>query len=314
MREKTVCPHRAEELCSCAPVKNKGKDISALAVHIAVNMTDIRWELEYTDIDRPEKRRLCRVGSCRICGGRLCHDVDTFDHLAGDDFLAAVYRHLYEIHNAGDNHMDREEFCLRFVEMFHEQDRPRIRKWLDGPESRHESHACCQCVSAEPMAGPGEEVKIYTIIRTGVDAEKGDFPEPQSEGSFLSFLRAKAELRKLVTAEKDELDDRYDCEEYDENYWEAYQDGYAAALSTRLEIITSELRLTPPGNPTEDFRPADYLEQCAECYGTYGTPCCKDEENECGILEDAMEELARIQAEEAESIRRLSQTLFLGTA
>ncbi len=309
MREKTACPHRAEKLCSCAPVKNRGKDISALAVHVADNMADIRWELEYTDINRPEKRRLCRVGSCRICGGRLCHDVDAFDHLAGDDFLAAVYRHLYEIHNAGDNHMECSEFRLRFVEMFHEQDRPLIRKWLDGAGNRRVSHVCCQYGSAGAMADPGKEVKVYTIIRTGVDAERGHFPEPQSEGSFLSFLRAKAELQKLVIAEKDELDGRYDCEEYDENYWEAYQDGYATALSTRLEIISSELHLTP-----EDFRPADYLEQCAECYGAYGTPSCRDEESECGIQENAQEELARIQAEEAEAIRRLSKTPVLGTA
>ena len=43
--------------------------------------------------------------------------------------------------------------------------------------------------------------------------------------------------------EKDELDDRYDGMEYSEDHWEAFQDDYATALFTRLDIIPSKLHL-----------------------------------------------------------------------
>ena len=305
MCDKNVCPHKAEEMCACRPVREKNEDVLALVEHVAVNMTDIRWELEYTDIDQPEKRRLCRVGTCRVCGGRLCHDMDASDQLAGDDFLAAIYRHLYQLHNAGGNHMANAEFRRRFVEMFHEQDRPFIREWLERPENGHVCRMYRRSVKTAPVEEPKKEVKIYTIVRTGIDADRGSFPNPQSEGSFLSLRRAKAELQKLIRAEKDELDDRYDSQEHGEDYWEACQKGYAAALFSRLEIVSSELRLTPQGETPEDFRPADYLEQCAECYDTYGKPCCKDEEGECVILEDAQDELCGIMAEESDAVQRI---------
>jgi len=305
MCDKSVCPHKAEKLCSCRPLSEKGEDILALVEHLAVNMTNIHWELEYTDINKVEKRRLCRVGTCRICGGRLCHDMDALDQLAGDDFLATVYRRLYQLHNTSRTRMANAEFRRRFAEMFHEQDRPFIQEWLMRPENSQVSRMYRRSVKPAPVEEPVKEVKVYTIIRTGIDADRGYFPDPQSEGSFLSLRRARAELQKLVRAEKDELDDRYDSEECCEDHWEACQKGYAAALFSRLEIVSSELRVTPHGETPEDFRPADYLEQCAECYDTYETPCCRDEDGECGILEDAQEELRAIMTEESDAVAHI---------
>ncbi len=157
MCDKSVCPHKAEELCLCRPVKERDQDVLALVEHVAANMADIRWELDYTDIDRPEKRRLCRVGVCRICGGVLCHEMDASDDLAGDDFLAAVYRHLYQLHNAGGNHMTNSEFRRRYVEMFHEQDRPFIREWLERPENGHVSRMYRRSVKTAPANELKEE-------------------------------------------------------------------------------------------------------------------------------------------------------------
>ena len=74
MCETSKCRNQAEGLCSCPPVKNRGENILALIEHVAANMTNIRWELDYTDINRSEKRRLCLVGVCRLCGGRLCYE------------------------------------------------------------------------------------------------------------------------------------------------------------------------------------------------------------------------------------------------
>lgn len=246
MCERRKCPHNEQELCSCEAVGKKNGDMLALVEHIAVNMTDIHWELEYTDIDRPEKRRLCRVGVCRVCGGRLCHEMDVSDELAGDDFLAAIYRHLYQLHSAGGNYMTSAEFRRRFVEMFHEQDRPFLREWLARPENSHVAKMYRRSVNTVRPEGPAGETSVYTIVRTGADADRGFFPPPMTEGSYLDIEIARAELRRLVEQEKESMELPFDeelyREEYGDDFWEAYQEDYAAAWFRRLEILSSELK------------------------------------------------------------------------
>ncbi len=139
MCETRLCPHEAETLCTCKAIKERDKDIIGLFIHIHENMKDVEWELDYTDLSRPEKRRLCLVGKCRVCGGRLCQELDASDELAGDDLLAAIYRHLYQVHNAGGRYMPRQEFRDRFIRMFHEADRAFLCEWLDRPENQHVS-------------------------------------------------------------------------------------------------------------------------------------------------------------------------------
>lgn len=106
---------------------------------------------------------------------------------------------------------------------------------------------------------------LYTIIRTGVDVDRGAFPGPTAEGSFFSPLWAKKELQRLVCAEKEELDDRYDCEEQDKDYWEMYQDGNAAALFVRLEIVPSELILMSDGEKEEVKGSLEKETEAKEC-------------------------------------------------
>lgn len=92
-----------------------------------------------------------------------------------------------------------------------------------------------------------EQVMVYTIVATGADADRGFFPDPGTRGSYLSIERAREELERLITEGKDELDERYDKENRGENFWEMYQDGYAAALFSRLDILTSELQMEVGG-------------------------------------------------------------------
>lgn len=89
-----------------------------------------------------------------------------------------------------------------------------------------------------------KHIKIYTLVSTGVDADRGFFPDPDAKGSYLSLSRARAELARLVDAEKKELTASYNCEESSEDHWEAFESGYAAARFSRIEILTSELCLT----------------------------------------------------------------------
>ena len=84
-------------------------------------------------------------------------------------------------------------------------------------------------------------VYVYTIIRSGVDEDRGSFPAPCAEVSFFSRDNARDKLAELIAEEKANLDPRYDHVEEDEDFWEASEDGYAAAHFTRLEIVSSVL-------------------------------------------------------------------------
>ena len=106
---------------------------------------------------------------------------------------------------------------------------------------------------------------IYTIVRTGIDVDRGSFPGPAAERSFFSPLRARKELQRLVCAEKETLDDRYDCEDQDEDYWEMYQDGNAAALFVRLEVVPSELILMSAGEKEEVKGSLEEETEAKEC-------------------------------------------------
>ena len=70
MCEKHYCTHSPETLCSCAPVQSG--DVAQIVFHMAENMEDIRWELDYKSLADLSGHRLCAVGKCRQCGGRLC--------------------------------------------------------------------------------------------------------------------------------------------------------------------------------------------------------------------------------------------------
>ena len=86
------------------------------------------------------------------------------------------------------------------------------------------------------------EKKVYTIIRTGCDADHGSFPEPMSEGSFLFRERAKKELDRLIEEEKKTINPRLNHEERGETWWEMNEDGYAAAYA-RHDLLENELEL-----------------------------------------------------------------------
>lgn len=83
--------------------------------------------------------------------------------------------------------------------------------------------------------------KIYTIVHTATDIDKGVFQSPCASASYLSLAAAQAEMERQIADERDQLDASYDCEERGSDYWEMYQNGYAAAGFSRIEIIMTEL-------------------------------------------------------------------------
>lgn len=92
MCEKHYCTHSPETLCSCAPVQSG--DVARIVFHMAENMEDISWELDYKSLAELGDYRLCLIGKCRQCGGRLCVSQYPVDAQTPEDFLAAVYRQL----------------------------------------------------------------------------------------------------------------------------------------------------------------------------------------------------------------------------
>lgn len=275
MCEVRACPYKTERMCSCAPVRGRENNALRLIRHVASNMTDIHGKLTYTDINRPEKWRLCFVGTCRICGGILCYEVDASNQMVGDDFLAAIYRRMHQLHSTRAELFPQTEFQRKFTALFHEQDRPAVYEWLNRTENSHVSWMYRQSGHKTGTEQVYRRIRLYTIVRTGADADRGYFSDPQSEGSFLSLPRAQMEFQRLVEAEKNELDSRYDSEEQGEEYWEAYQEGYAAALFSRLEILSSDLLITPDDAPLINLTLADRLEPCEESSSGYERACSK---------------------------------------
>ena len=90
-----------------------------------------------------------------------------------------------------------------------------------------------------------EHITIYTIMRTGADADRGNFPPASAEGSFFSLKAAQAHLHELVRKEKDEMYIPFDeadyREEQDDMFWEAHQNDYAIGWFVHYEIFESEL-------------------------------------------------------------------------
>lgn len=140
---------------------------------------------------------------------------------------------------------DRMLFREKFVRLFHEGDQVRIHKWLETPECRRIETVYCEAHQQHRE----DQQMIYTIIHTSTNTDRGSFPPPSAEGSFFSAEKARTEMWRLVGEEKEQnplvcSEEDYE-EEYGEDFWEAYEKGYAAENFSRYDIMRSELRDGP---------------------------------------------------------------------
>lgn len=233
------CNHGQEPLCTCGPVQ--GGDSFQMAVHLAENMTDVDWHLTYNSLKDIHPYQLCMVGKCKVCGGRLCIEQKTFGIVTTDDFLAAAYRHLYQFHHDLAQPLSTKAFREKFVEMFRKEDRAAIEDWLALPENSHVARMYRRSVKG-----------AYTIVHSWADADQGEFPSPSGVATFTDREKARAELNRLVTEEKENMEIPFSKElyreEYGNDFWEAYRDGYAAGWFTRYEIIESPLFMDKEGD------------------------------------------------------------------
>ena len=229
MCEKDRCSYSSETLCSCDSVQSG--EVLQIVFHMAENMEDIRWELDYKSLADLSDYRLCMVGRCRQCGRRLCVSQPSFDTLTAESFPASVYRQLDQFHRRLGVRLSRTAFHEKFAAMFHAEDRPSVEAWLLQREKKARDKA--------------QERKVYTIVHTAAYADCGNFPAPDAIASFFDKELAEDRLWELSEKEKNEMSFPYDealyCEEYDCHFWEAYCKNYAAGWFTRYEIMESLL-------------------------------------------------------------------------
>lgn len=129
------CGHDVADLCSCRPVQEG--DTVKMFQHLIDNLTNETWELDYNDLSRSEDRRLCLVGVCSKCGGRLCLSISDSTGLLGNDFVIYTYQQLCHFYRCSCRHISNQEFWDRFIQLFHEQDRPLISDWRTWLEEQY---------------------------------------------------------------------------------------------------------------------------------------------------------------------------------
>ena len=227
MCEKDRCTHSPDTLCSCAPVQSG--DVAQLVFHMAENMEDIRWELDYKSLADLSDYRLCMVGRCRQCGRRLCASQEIGGVLTTEEFLDGVYQGLKRFHEHIGEPLSHAAFREKFAAMFHAEDRPFVEDWLMQREAK--------------TGDKTGEQKAYTIVHTAAYADRGDFPAADAIATFFDEALAAKRLRELVEKEKKETifpyaEELY-CEECGKRFWEAHCRDYAAGWFTRYEIMES---------------------------------------------------------------------------
>ena len=224
---KLHCAHSADDLCICAPVQSG--DVLQIVFHLAENMEDINWELDYKSLADLNGCRLCLIGKCRKCGGRLCVSRETDGSLTAESLLDTAYQHLEHFHEYLSAPLSHTAFRKKFAAMFHLEDQPFVEDWL----LRRKTKA----------GGETETRTAYTVVHTAAYADRGDFPAADAIATFFDETSAVEKLRELVEKEKNEMDFPYGeelyCEEYDVHFWEAYCKDYAAGWFTRYEVMES---------------------------------------------------------------------------
>ena len=236
MCEKKHCSRTPEDLCTCMDWQND--DLIRTVTHLAENITDIDWELDYEGLADVQGHRLCLVGRCKKCGGRLCISQTPKIKASPEQILSALDDSIGQAYSALKVNLQPEEYYDKFAEMFHEEDRPVVDKWV--------MHQWCY---SPYLKGYKHSRPAFMIVHTSADADKGNFPDPEGLETFLCKDWAILRLRELVEMEKEKMTFPYDeelyREEYGDDFWEAYCDDYAAGWFTRYEIIESPLFIVP---------------------------------------------------------------------
>ena len=119
-----------EPLCRCIHWGDEDFDVEVH--HLIEHFEFLRMELEYSSLEPGASWRLCRIGRCRCCGGRLCVGTSLTVRDTPEDTVSMIHliaEQEWRSH-AGNAAADSENFRELFVHLFHEDDRETVRDWL----------------------------------------------------------------------------------------------------------------------------------------------------------------------------------------
>ena len=127
---------KQDQLCRCIDWHDEDFDVEI--DHFIRNFEFLRVELEYASLDTREPVRVCRIGRCRVCGGRMCSgstlpSEKTARGLMPTIFLFAglAFRQFGYSLPAGT-----DSFQALFPTLFHKEDQAFAKQWLSEPEGQ----------------------------------------------------------------------------------------------------------------------------------------------------------------------------------
>lgn len=134
---------KKDPLCQCIDWHDEDFDVEI--DHFIKNFEFLRMELEYTSLDAQKPVRMCKVGRCRVCAGRMC---DGFTLPSGKSareqmpticLLAGLAFQQYG-HSLPD---ERKSFQELFPALFHQEDQAFAKQWLSESEGQRLMALCC---------------------------------------------------------------------------------------------------------------------------------------------------------------------------
>ena len=126
---KDLCRNQPP-LCRCIRWENEDFDVEV--DHLIHNFEFLHLELEYDMLAPGANWRLCQIGRCRRCGGRLCVGTrmttrDTLEDTLASILLLAGQRWQGHTGKCPDRNKDFREL---FIRLFHEDDRQAVQNCL----------------------------------------------------------------------------------------------------------------------------------------------------------------------------------------
>ena len=126
---KDLCRNQPP-LCQC--IRWGDEDFDVEVDHLIQNFEFLHLELEYDILVPGADWRLCQIGRCRRCGGRLCIGTRMTARDNLEDTLASIHLlagQRWQGHT-GKNPDESKDFRELFIRLFHEDDRQAVQDWL----------------------------------------------------------------------------------------------------------------------------------------------------------------------------------------
>ena len=117
-------------LCRCIHWGEEDFDVEI--DHLLHYFEFLRLELEYTTLAPGTDWRLCQIGQCRRCGGRLCVGTTMAARDTLEDTLSSIYLIAGQrwCGHTGECPDGNSRFREMFICLFHEDDRKAVQDWL----------------------------------------------------------------------------------------------------------------------------------------------------------------------------------------